>query len=359
MFYNLNNIVKIKISNLLSVNNMLSMFNGCNSLISLNFNNFDSSSVTNMGWTFSGCNSLISLNLSIFNTSSVKYMYKMFYGCNSLISLDLSNFNTSSVKDMESMFRFCNSLISLDLTNFDTSSVTDMNYMFSECTSLISLDYNNFDTSSIQSINDIFYNCTSLIILNLNNSNLSKLSNNIFKYLNDNLVFCINESKFLSSYLTNFTNNCSYIELIIKDYKLIVQKKKFIDKCTRDNNYQFEYNKICYESCPKRTIQINNSFLCQDLNCAIYNFNQSESISNIPPGYFLNDSFLRTIDKCDDDCKTCNKKKFLNNSNCNSCKDDSKNLFFGKCLINCPIGFSPLLDNNSKICYNKCKLYSE
>ena len=55
---------------------------------------------------------------------------KMFLNCDSLISLDLSNFDTSSVKDMRSIFSGCNSLISINLSNFDTSSVTEMRLMF-------------------------------------------------------------------------------------------------------------------------------------------------------------------------------------------------------------------------------------
>ena len=47
----------------------------------------------------------------------------MFNGCESLTSLDLSNFNTSSVENMENMFNGCKSLTSLDLSNFNTSLV--------------------------------------------------------------------------------------------------------------------------------------------------------------------------------------------------------------------------------------------
>ena len=60
----------------------------------------------------------------------------MFDGCNSLISLDLSNFNTQNVTDMSEMFENCYSLISLDLSNFSTQNVTNMNLMFYFCDSL-------------------------------------------------------------------------------------------------------------------------------------------------------------------------------------------------------------------------------
>ena len=55
---------------------------------------------------------------------------KMFRGCDSLISIDLSNFDTSSVTNMRGMFAGCNSLISLNLSNFNTSKVTTMDEKF-------------------------------------------------------------------------------------------------------------------------------------------------------------------------------------------------------------------------------------
>ena len=365
MFFYLNNITKISINfGFSNITNMEGMFHGCSSLVSLDLNNCNTSSVTDMNHLFTGCSSLISLDLNKFVTSSVDNMASMFEGCSSLTSLNLNNFVTSSVTNMDWMFHGCSALISLNLNNFDTSSVTNMSKMFFECNSLISLDFYNLNTFSVKYMELFFYNCNSLIILNLNNSNLSNLPNDIFGELkNNNLTLCINELKLnqtLSNYSTNFVNNCPYIELINKEYKIIIQKKMFIANCSTDDIYKFEYNKICYESCPKRiSKQIYNSSLCQDLNCTIYNFNQTECINNIPQGYFLNDSFLRTIDKCDDDCETCNNTKILNNSNCNSCKNNSKYLYFGNCISDCPNGFSPIFKNNSKICYKKCNNDSE
>ena len=55
----------------------------------------------------------------------------MFNGCESLTSLDLSNFNTSLVESMSSMFFDCKLLKILNLKNFDTSKVTNTEDMFS------------------------------------------------------------------------------------------------------------------------------------------------------------------------------------------------------------------------------------
>jgi len=67
-------------------------------------------------------------------------MASMFNGCNSLVSLDLSSFDTAAVTSMSSMFQNCHSLTSLDLSSFDTAAVTSMSNTFSSCFSLASLE---------------------------------------------------------------------------------------------------------------------------------------------------------------------------------------------------------------------------
>ena len=54
---------------------------------------FDTSNVTDMSYMFDGCESLTTIDVSNFDTLHVEYMGYMFDGCNSLIKLDLSNFN--------------------------------------------------------------------------------------------------------------------------------------------------------------------------------------------------------------------------------------------------------------------------
>ncbi len=91
-------------------------------LISVDFNNIDTSNVITMQSMFSECKALISLNLSEFYTSNVFNMNNMFYECSSLQSLDMSGFNTSKVTDMNYMFNNCNSLKSLDVIDFVLTS---------------------------------------------------------------------------------------------------------------------------------------------------------------------------------------------------------------------------------------------
>ena len=233
------------------------MFNLCQKLKSLDLSYFDASSVTDFEYMFSGCYSLISLDLSNFHASSAINMYGMFYSCDSLITLDLSNFNTSSASNMYLMFSACNSLISLDISNFNTLSVTDMEKMFYGYRSLISLNLRNFNTLNVNSLNNILDN------------------------INNNLIYCINESTMKPSILLSLNSsffNCSDI-CFDSNHKILIEQRKCVIDCP--DSYKFEYNKICYESCPIGThISSYNEYLCEKyLICKkYYNYNHTEYI---------------------------------------------------------------------------------
>ena len=128
---------------------MQNMFNGCQSLTSLDVSNFDTSNVTNMSHMFYNCNKLTSLDVSKWDTSNVTNMSWMFYACYKLTSLDVSNFNTSNVTNIRGLFHDCQSLTSLDVSNFDTSKVTDMTGMFHGCIRITTLDIRKWNTSSL------------------------------------------------------------------------------------------------------------------------------------------------------------------------------------------------------------------
>ena len=89
---------------------------------------------------------------------------------------------------------------------------------------------------------------------------------------------------------------------------------------------------------------------------------QTECIEEIEDGFYLNDTELKTIDKCHEDCRTCDKRPTENNTNCKSCHSD-KYLYYGNCVSNCENGFFlDEKDNSIKICQcinKKCKYCSE
>jgi len=155
--YSLTSIDGIQYLNTSEVTDMSVMFDGCESLSSLDVSNFNTAKVTNMSYMFNGCSSLTSLDLSNFNTAKVTAMKNMFSDCSGLKSLNLSSFNTSNVTSMYRMFRFCSSLTSLDVSSFNTSNVTDMSEMFYACETLTSLDLSSFNTSKVTDMKSMFY----------------------------------------------------------------------------------------------------------------------------------------------------------------------------------------------------------
>ena len=137
--------------------NLDSMFTGCNNLVSVNTEDWDTSNVYEMYSLFMNCLSLPSLNLSNWVTDKVTRMGYMFQNCQSLTSLDLSSFNTSNVTSMDYMFGSCFALTSIiGLSNFNTSNVTAINNMFAECNQLQSLDLSGFDTGNVTTMDSMF-----------------------------------------------------------------------------------------------------------------------------------------------------------------------------------------------------------
>lgn len=67
-----------------------------------------------------------------FDTADVTNMMSMFNGCRNIRSLDLSSFNTARVKKMSSMFKDCKKLTTLHVRNWNTCPI-DTKDMFKGC----------------------------------------------------------------------------------------------------------------------------------------------------------------------------------------------------------------------------------
>ena len=116
---------------------MISMFNNCSSLTSLDVTHFNTANVTNMRNMFSGCSSLTSLDVTHFNTANVMKMNGMFSYSVALTSLYLTNFNTEKVTNMEDMFSGCQALTTIYASSkFVTTQVTKSSGMFNKCEKL-------------------------------------------------------------------------------------------------------------------------------------------------------------------------------------------------------------------------------
>ena len=346
LFQGCSSISEIDLSNFdtSQITDMSSMFADCISLTSINLNNIKVSQVLNMDSLFSNCISLISLNLSEFYTYNIKNMDKMFYNCNSLISLDLSSFQTPFLTSINQMFRSCTNLKSINLSSFDTQNVTSMNNVFRTCAKLTSLEVNHFSTKSLTNIGRMFSECYSLTSLNLSNFDLSKCNDlgGVFQssynleYLNlenprcqrkgggflygtkKNIVVCTYDQNVI-----NAIEGCGIVDCSSnwreKQKRINLEDNNCVDNCSLIN-YKFEFESKCYDKCPDGTF--NNNFICE---------------------------------KCHSDCKTCEKKYELNNTNCNSCKSQKKFLYQGNCLNNCPFYHYFDKDDNNFYCTNTNK----
>ena len=114
---------------------------------------------------FSGMENLESITgLSYLNTSAVTAMISVFNSCSKLTSLDLSNFDTSKVTVMTGMFYGCIKLTSLDLSSFNTSNVTTINIMFSKCYNLRTIYVGTgWSMAAVTLSSDMFQSCSKLV----------------------------------------------------------------------------------------------------------------------------------------------------------------------------------------------------
>ena len=354
--------LNLKNVNIYNITDLSNSFYNLYSLISIDFSNTNISSAIDMENMFNNCTSLQSLDLSNLDTQKVTNMKYLFNNCHKLQFIDLSNWNTTNVTDMEFMFKDCNSMISLDLSNLDTSSVTSMQGMFTDCKKLEFVNMKNINTKSLENMRKMFYGCSNLKYINFYSitDNEQIIIKDIFSESSENFTYCIkDETKIMTLFqklilLNNTQRDCSFY-CYNHDMRFIIEENKCIIDCSKNEDRRFEYDYECYDSCPKRTYLPNNQgFICENLICEyFYDYEQKKCIDKIPDGYFLNDTELQTIDRCHEDCRTCDKKEDANTTNCNSCFE-SKYLFYGNCISNCQNGFFiDKEDNNIKKC--KCE----
>lgn len=146
MFFN-TKIVNLDLTtfNSLKVRDMSFMFGNSDFLKSIKFSsNFFNGELKILSYMFSNCISLESLDLSGLNHA--RFVEGMFAYCNSLKSININNFDISNIENFDRMFFNCSSLCFLDLRNFKPNingSVLNQ-FMFGGCSNLSVLDITNF-----------------------------------------------------------------------------------------------------------------------------------------------------------------------------------------------------------------------
>ena len=340
---------------------------------------FDSSQCTSFLNAFYGCSSLTSIKFGgKFDTSNAKDMTSMFYSCGnskSRISLDLSNFDTSKVTSMKSMFGKT-SFIFLNLSSFDTSQVQTMQTMFSSSSRLISLDLSSFDTTKVTSMNQMFYDCMGIISLDISSFRFDVLTDSTkmfsqmkgyLKFSNDNPNFAKIKDAISDGKLVSNCKDPCFTNTVNKFYK---DDNTCYESCTEDQVYSYEYDNECVKKCPSGTEERpKGSYICVDIiDCSksYYNYEKTESIDEVPEGYYCNNETTKTIDKCPEKCKTCELES-VQNDICITCNEDklyyeaegyADSQKYIDCFINSPEGY--YFENSKfKKCYETCKSCSE
>ena len=108
------------------------------------------------------------------------------------------------------------------------------------------------------------------------------------------------------------------------------------------------------------TLEIKHSYLVEEetLTCSdsqYYSYNHTVCLDSIPDGYYCNSTTDKTLDKCHENCKTCDVGPTANNNNCKKCQDTGKEYYdWGNCLSESECENSVFTDdNNVKRC--KCR----
>ena len=163
----------------------------------------------------------------------------------------------------------------------------------------------------------------------------------------DNCEVCYEESKDIKNqkcieckkdyYKINGTDNC--FNKISSGYYFDIDKQLFMPcykDCLSCNDSGTETRMNCLSCDNDKFIYYNKSTNC--LNCPKYiDYSQTKCINEIPDGYFLDNKYLGTIEKCYELCKTCEKKSIIENGqlymNCKTCKynNNSKIQISGNC----------------------------
>ena len=274
LFKDCNTIIEINFTDFDATNcsNFDSMFRNCSSLQSLDLTGLKTSyllnSISNIFW---GCKSLISLNLSTFDTSEVTNFGHLFCGCESLEWIDISNFKTEKVNYIDNMFNGCKKLTSINLSHFNTSQVITIDYMFSGCESLKIIDFSNLDVTSVTNINvtyvpdNIFTNCTNLEYVNIHNLNSNiKLENKFFSGTPINLTVCNKNDKIELSKI-KLTNNLDC--RLNRCYSNITDYKDKKNNQKDANNY-FGIESLLNDSCMVNyinTLEENSNAIFDDI----------------------------------------------------------------------------------------------
>ena len=324
MFRDCYSLISLNLSNFDTSNSedMSSMFCGCESLESLNLSNFDTSLVTDMTEMFCNCSSLRELNLSNFNFSNVLQISEAFENCTKLEYIDFGE-SVINIKKISygGIFYFTPKNLSIfsknetwinlfatynitmncidNLTDYEIKSLR-INYYFDgicrKCDYMNCYQESKYinDNSDINSENNIYcFKYPTNYYYNFSTHNCKECYKscercttggndikNACSECKDGYYYQINykNSRWdMDSYKSCYNNKSSYCSFYNNDKSKCIEDKncKYIenkteckDDCTKDPEYKYEFEKICYKENPNDTIY--NSFINESILSSTY-----------------------------------------------------------------------------------------
>ena len=335
------------------------MFDGCTSLISLDFQNFDLSSASNINNMFHKCNNLEYVNIKNFIPKVNSNQYNFFNDCPNNIAICLDNdelINKIKIND-------CNTFDCSDNWKESKNKITENGVCTKSCLSTdFKYEYN--------------FKCYSSCLDGTYNNNYicekchedCKKCDGPYTIDNTNCLSCSSKDKYL------YFGNC-------------------IDDCLRGDFYYNETieQNICkceLIKCKTCSIESLSKNLCTscDTEKGYYPIYDDVYINNLPfyncyqsfEGYYLDNDVL-VFKSCYKSCKKCDKAGYENENNCLECKYDYrfeiryeryKNCF-DNCLyyhyfneienisyctnnLQCPINYNKLIEDNGE-CVSSCE----
>ena len=211
------------------------------------------------------------------------------------------------------------------------------NYAQTECIDIIPDGFYCNDTTK-NTINKCHDNCKTCSQGGTNTNNNCLTCQNVGKkyYSSGN---CVESCDYYFYYdETNQRDTCTSENKCPTGYKLIDGSNKCIKNCGDESVYKYEYKDKCYASCRTELFTKpsdgNKCILACNLYNKYFNYGKTDCIDSEPEGYYCDNTELKTIDKCHDNCKTCSQGGTNDNNNCLTCKEG---LFYdlGNCRSDC------------------------
>lgn len=140
------------------------MFSNCSSLEWINLAGWDFSQVVDMSELFCQCGNLIEITITAEHNSTkrLEYTSEMFNGCESLTTINLAWLDLSKVSSVSNMFECCTVLEELDLSKVNAKAIKYSDCIFEGCSNLAKLNLTGLKMENLVAGWYMFKNCYNL-----------------------------------------------------------------------------------------------------------------------------------------------------------------------------------------------------